>query len=73
MDDFNLAGKFRVLSQSNIRWLALEPSGANLTSYKGETLVLEFDSNTSEDELNQIASTLNERLRRAVIKDLSGA
>ena len=70
MADFEMNGRFRVLAQGDVRWLALEPTGQNLVNFKGETLVLEFGADMPEQELQDIANTLNEKLKRAVIKDM---
>jgi len=70
MANFEMTGRFRVLAQGDVRWLALEPSGENLATFNGETLVLEFEPDMPEAELQDVADKLNEKLVRGVFKVL---
>ncbi|KPL53607.1 hypothetical protein ABB55_16450 [Prosthecomicrobium hirschii] len=71
-DEFDINyGKFRAMVADDVAMIAFEPTGSSLTTYRGETLVIQLANGTSRADADALAATLNSMAFKVSIRDLS--
>lgn len=64
------AGHWRAITMMGQRMIALQPTGADITTYQGDMYVIEFSPETAREEVELIAQKLNETMAKISIKEL---
>jgi hypothetical protein len=70
-DTFEMSvGAFRAFVTPQMQVVAYVPTGTNLTTYKGDTLVIELVSGTDVETADTLARSLNELAVKVSIRAL---